>query len=147
MGRYVTAEKVIERFGAAQDVGAASIESNYLLYAENELDGLLGQHFTVPFSDNNLTVQDLSIELCVLRLYRNAKPADIDRKRNMIMDTINRLINGEQAMISADGSTIQTVGGTVYSSTSDYTPIFGFGDIEKSEVDPDLLDDEDSERL
>lgn len=147
MGRYTTRDEVIARFPNAEDMDTVSVESNFIAFAENEIDGLLGQYFTLPFSDNNITIKDLTIELCGLRLSKNAKPSDIDRRHKIFMEKVNRLINGEQAMVLSDGTTmIQSVGDTFHSSTDDYTPIFGFGDIEDMEVDPDLIDDEDDER-
>lgn len=147
MGRYATADEVIARFPTADNIGVTSIESHYLCFAENEVDSLLGQKFTLPFSNDNLTVKDLSIEFCILRLNMQSRPSDIERRKEILMKRIQSLIEGKSAMVLADGSTlVQSVGGTVYSTTSGYTPIFGFGDTEDFEADHDLVDDEQDER-
>lgn len=145
---YATYNEIIARYPAAADIGEASVNSNFLFFAENEINGLLGRHFTAPFSDNNITVKDLTIELSLIRIYTHTSPSEAKRRRDIFDKKISNLIEGEEVMLLTDGSQItSSVGGTVYSTTSGYTPIFGFSEIEDSEIDPDLLDDEEDARL
>ena len=147
MGRYATFEEVSARYNTVQQKGTSSVESSHIVFAENQVDSLLGQSFTLPFSNNNLTVKDLTIEFTYLRL-ANFKISEREKQRKALMDRIDRLISGKEAMVLSDGSTVlQSTGGTVYSTTSGYAPVFGFSDIEDAEVDPDALQDEIDGRL
>ena len=59
----------------ASRLSEAEINSHYLPYASARLEGLLGAAFTVPFSSNNLTARDLTIELAWLMVLRRGKGA------------------------------------------------------------------------
>lgn len=147
MGRYTNFDEISARYNLVQAKGEATVESSFLMFAENEVDSLLGQKFTLPFSSNNLTVKDLAIEFAYLRL-GNFKVIEREKVRAALMKRIERLLDGSEAMVLDDGTTlIQSTGGTVYSTTGDYHPIFGFGDVEDAVVDSSLLTDEADARL
>lgn len=144
---YIDWNDVILRYPAIERVGdATEVGSTYIRYAENYLNGRLSTKFTVPFSSNNFTAKDLSIDITYGRI-GNMKAEDREKFIEKIDDRINRLLNGEENMVADDGTIIaQTDGGSIWSTTQDYAPIFGFGDIEDFEVDPDLVRDENDAR-
>ena len=94
------------------------------------------------FSDNNLTAKDLSVEMTYLRIGN----LNIDNKTELsesIDARIARLIAGEENMVDSGGNVVeQTVGGTLWSNTQNYTPTFGHGHVENFEVDQDKINDE-----
>jgi len=148
MGLYIDWNDLVSRYSSASTKGggADEISSSHIIYAENELNGRLAPKFTVPFSSNNLTAKDLSIDLTYLRI-GNLNSDNYTKLKDSIDERINRLLAGEENMVDVDGNEIaQSVGGTLYSSTQNYTPTFGFGNTEDFVVDPDLIEDEDASR-
>ena len=142
---YLEWNDVTNRYGVSTLGDASDVTSTHIVYAENELNSRLAPKFTVPFSDNNLTAKDLSIDLTYLRV-GDLKTKEYDAFKKRVDERIARLLKGEENMVNDDGSTIQSVGGTLWSNTEQYTPVFGFGEVEDFEVDPDLVQDENDAR-
>lgn len=144
---YIGWDDVMLRYPSIADVGGSKeVGSAHIQYAENELNGRLAPKFTIPFSSNNQTAKDLSIEMTYLRI-GNFNTKEREALKTSIDERIVRLLDGDENMVDDTGNTIQqSVGGTVWSNTKDYTPTFGFGDTEDFEVDPDLIDAEESAR-
>jgi hypothetical protein len=147
MGQYCEWDDVHNRYKAIAKIGdAAEVESAYIYYAENELNSLLGDRFSIPFSSNNITAKDLSIELTYIRM-GICKLEDAKQKREMLMAKIDRLRNGTESMLNDDGTTLTTVGDTVWCSDSEYHHTFGHGRIEDFHVDSSQVYSEEEERL
>lgn len=130
MGRYAEWNDVVEVYPqVGRGKGADEVNSIHLYYAENQLDGLLASHFTVPFSNNNVTVKELAIDLTAIRLGR-FKDKDAETAKKDLFERIERLKNGEEAMLVSIGGTLVAMyrTETAWSSTQDYTPTFGVGD-------------------
>jgi len=111
---------------------ATQADSSWVPFAIAELEGRLSRGFTVPFSTNNMTAKDLAIDLTFARLYRykdNEKAAAVT---SYVSGQIDMLLNGSMKMMTTSGETLQTVGGTVYSTTDAYHPVHGIGPIEYS---------------
>lgn len=146
MSRYITFADVTLRYPAILKVGSEStVGSAYIGYVENEIDGMLASHFTVPFSSNNMTVKDLAIDLT----YIKAGNFTFEQAKEMLddfMEKIKALKNGEHSMLTDSGDVITTVGDTAWSNTMDYTPVFGMSPIEYSEVDSSQIYDEEVDR-
>lgn len=144
MGKYVSWDDVVARYGMINQVGgAAEVGSAYIYYAEAELESRLAQHFTVPFSDNNITAKDLSIDLTLAKLlaYKDTKKYDLIM--GQINERIDRLINKDDYMVTTSGdSLVSDQSGQMWSSTSGYLPTFDNTDPIDLEIDPDLVQDE-----
>ena len=149
MGRYINWDDVTDRYSLLAKgsyAGADEVDSAHITYAENELDALLASTFTVPFSSNNLTAKDLSIDLTYCRV-GNFKLKEQKEFKEMIMDKINMLKNGDMSMITDSGDVLTTGGTTqIWSSTEDYHPVFGMGDTIQFEVDSSRIIDEENDR-
>lgn len=145
MGRYTTFDEVKNRYSIARDDGPSNVESTYIFFAESELDSLLAPYFATPFSSDNITAKDLAIDLTYYRL-SNFKVAERQEFRDMVMSRIDGIIKGDEAMITTSGTTINTLGGTVYSNTMNYHPTFSMLDAEEQLVDVDFLESEANER-
>lgn len=139
-------DDLVARYNRVADVGGAKqVNSAYLVYAEAELNSLLGSCFTVPFSDNNLTAKDLVIDLAYLRVLSFKADKMSDKFEKRIMDRIDGLKKGDIGMTLVDGTIIFSSGGaagSAVSSTQDFTPAFNMLDELDQRVDPDRIDDE-----
>lgn len=146
MSDLVNWKNVVERYPQIERVGGASeISSVYVEYAERELEGYLAGYYTVPFSSNNLTAKDLSIDLTYLRI-GNLKAKDRKEFREEVMGRIKQLQIGAASMMTSSGGQLQSVGELVYSDSKDYHPVFGMGDTLDFAVDSSQVDAEDAER-
>lgn len=149
MGRYITWEDIADRYSILEKgkfSGSDEANSAYILYAENQLDSLLASSFTVPFSSNNTTAKDLSIDLAYCRM-GNFKIEDRIKLKEEIMGTINMLKDGTMSMITNSGDVITTLGSTpTWSTTQAYHPVFGHGDEACFEVDSGLTYTEEQAR-
>lgn len=139
VGRYPQLEKL---------GGSVEVNSVHLHGAERELDSRLAPYYTTPFSSNNYTATDLTIELAFIRYYEAVKPDWAEKKIERTSMRIDALIEGKATMVTNSGGTIlpaNASGGAIYSNTKDYHPTFGLGDIENMQVSSaQLLDEEDA---
>ena len=149
MGRYITWDDVTDRYTLlvkGSYSGANEVESAFITYAENELDALLASSFTTPFSSNNQTAKDLSIDLTYCRA-GNFKISERKEFKEEIMEKINMLKNGDMSMLTDSGDLITSTGTSpTWSTTIDYHPVFGHGDDIHFEVDSAVVIDEDNDR-
>lgn len=150
MGRYCDVGQVAARFRRVTDVVSYpdAVESQYIIFAENELDRRLGQYFTVPFSSNNLTATDLSIDLA----YAKYIIYDDTEKYSAIMAHVDGiiadLIDGTTAMVTTSGDQLLSSNtNAAWSNTMDYHSAFGMGDVETFRVDSNQLYAEEQARL
>ena len=143
---YTNWQDVANRYpGIARAGGAKDITSAYIYFAENEINGLLSEFFTVPFSANNVTAVDLAVELIYARI-GTQKLSEADKIRDRVMKRIERIKAGTEAMMLSDGTYLTTIGGTVYSSDSEYHHTFGHGDVIDFHVDSSQTYAEEQER-
>jgi len=149
MGRYIDWDDITDRYSVLTKgnyAGSAEVDSAHIVYAENELDALLASTFTVPFSSNNLTAKDLSIDLTYCRV-GNFKISERKEFKEEIMEKINMLKNGEMSMITDSGDVLTTTGTTqAWSSTEDYHPVFGLGNEIQFQADSSRIIDEENDR-
>lgn len=109
---------------------ATRVNSNHLLHGVAELESRLCDKYTTPFSSNNLTAQDLAIDLTFAKLYRYKDQKKVEQVEKYVDSRIEKLLNGEAAMITNTGEVINSIGGTVFSTTGNYHPVFGVTPVE-----------------
>lgn len=147
MGRYINWDDVVDRYTiSGKTQGSKEMDAAYITYAEYELDGMLSNYFTVPFSSNNITAKDLSIDLTYARI-ANFKTKEMKEFKDIINKKIKGLISGEKNMMLDDGTTESTIGNTIWSSTKDYAPVFDHGSTLDMRVDSGQLLDEYNAKL
>jgi len=148
MGRYVNWDDVVGRYPELGPYGdAAAVESSYIHYAETEVDARLGGFYTTPFSSDNLTAQDLTIDLVYTRMYGRQDPDKVKLVRKDIDDRVRDLRDGVRAMVTTSGTLLTAGGGSEpWSTTDGYTPVFGVGDIRNFHPDSSQLYDEELNR-
>ena len=130
----------------ATGISEAQINSHYLPFAAARLESLLGQGFTTPFSSNNLTARDLTLDLAYLMVLRRSKDnRDYETFAAGIAEQCRDLRNGVRPMITSSGESLfaVTVGDTVWSSTARYHTVFNLSAPATQEVDPQRLLDEE----
>lgn len=149
MGRYATySADVFPRYPRiTTDSRAVSVlDAAYLVPAEYEIESRLSPRFVTPFSSNNQTIKDLTIDQTVIR-HGMFKGDDLDSLQGSIDKRIDALISGTMMMITTSGEIITGVDKpTMMTVNADHPPVFGLGDIVEMQPSPDRLDEEDSAR-
>jgi hypothetical protein len=149
MGRYIEWDEVIDRYPVLNSIGGADeVSSAFIAYAEASVDGLLAGQYTVPFSSNNLTAKDLSIDYTYWMTGR-FKLEDALSVYSSFHATIAMLKNGDQMMIVGSGSQISAgdANSGIYSSTQSYHSSFGPDDPLNWRIDSDWMSDVQDSRL
>lgn len=129
----------------AESRTVAILESAYLTPAEDELDARLSVAFAIPFSSNNRTVQDLVIDMTVLR-FGFFKEEAFTRMQESIDSRIKMLIDGTMVMVTSGGVLGAQAAGQAFSTVNDYPPTFGLGEIEGARPSSQRLEDEEDAR-
>lgn len=143
---FVTWKDVVDRYPAIATKGSSkSVESSYLYFAENQVNGMFAENFTVPFSSNNITAKDLAIDVTYLRI-GIPNVTDTEKLMKMLDHRVKMLNNGTYKMMLDDGTSLVTLGDVVYSSDADFHKTFGHGDVEDFFPDSSQIYDEDQER-
>jgi len=149
MGRYINWADAVGRYSQLSKIGGAeAVGSDFIQYAEAEVDARLSPMYTVPFSEGAytpMTVKDLTIDMTYLKA-TFGKEKNWERMDKAMSNRFSAILKGDLAVILPDGTVLASVGGTVWGSNTGYTPIFGMGDTRDFEVDPDRVDTEDDAR-
>lgn len=142
MGRYIDWSDVVDRYPEiASRGGAGVISSAYIVYAETFVDGMLASHFTPPFSTNNQTVRDLSID-CVFWRAARFKDENAIQVKSDFYSVINMLKDGKMSMATVSGSIIAARNGSIgFSTTQSYHSSFDMGESEHWRVDSSHISD------
>lgn len=149
MGRYCTADQVAQRYRRVTDVQSypVTVESSYIYYAESDLDRRLAPYFTVPFSSNNVTAADLSIDLAYAKVIIFDDPDKYKAIMSHVDGVIGDLIDGASAMLTTSGDQLSSsTGNAAWSNTASYHSAFGMGDSSLFQVDSAQLYDEEAQR-
>jgi hypothetical protein len=125
----------------------AAINSYWLFYGSQRVNSALNKLYTTPFSSNNWTAKDLTIQYAALGiLVKTLDPEDGLELERTIKRQINNITSGGGSMVDITGSPIlpdladprrQT-----WSSTMDYKNVFDMREPEEQRIDPDLLRDQ-----
>ena len=141
MGRYVDWDDVINRYPELDSLaGADELSSVYIVYSEAFTDGMLAGTYTVPFSNNNMIVRDLSIDMVYWRAAR-FKFEDATAVKSSYFETIGLLKNGTLTMIDDTGTIIPSLKKPIglFSTTQSYHSAVGIDDSINWQVDSDQM--------
>jgi len=144
MGRYINWEDVIDRYPELNTLGGAdTLSSAYIVYSEAFVDGILANHYTIPFSNNNMIIRDLSIDYTYWRAAR-FKFDDATSVKSAFFETIGMVKDGQVVMIDDTGAVIEQTKKKIglYSSTESYHSSFGMRPDTEWHVDEDMISDE-----
>ncbi len=146
MGRYIEWDDVIDRYPELNTLaGADEMSSAYIVYSEAFTDSMLANCYTVPFSNNNMTVRDLSIDCTYWRAAR-FKIEDAMQVGSAYFDTIEMLKKGTMVMIDTEGKIISGIRKEIglVSTTQSYHSAFGMHpDIEWHIDEDNIIADRD----
>jgi phage gp36-like protein len=146
-GRYIAWSDVIGRWREYSTIAPVKAAGGDITYAEAEIDARLSTHFTTPFSNNNLTIRDIVIDMAYLKA---ARLTGKDRKEisEWVDKRITSLKTGDMSLILDDGTVLSSYDAAdgVYSTTKDYHPVFGMGDEANLSVSSMRLEDEEDAR-
>ena len=147
MGRYVEWDDVVARYRRASDIGdAAELGDTYIDYAEAEVDSLLSPYFTAPFSNNNQTVKDLSIDLAFSKMLMFKDTEKATAIYSMTIAKINDYADGRRSMVISSGNISTKTSNLPFSTTKDYHPVFGMSKTHEFQVSSDQLSSEEGYR-
>lgn len=134
-------------------IDSADITDQYLPMAENWVQAKLATRFSLPFSDNNLTYdQIVYMKAWHQILLRSRDPDDSGEVGDRLDKWVEELLEGTSAMVTTSAEAIfgedqfSTVKEEITSNTKDYTRVFDLDNALNSEVDPDRIDDISNER-
>ncbi|OGC95824.1 MAG: hypothetical protein A2W25_15220 [candidate division Zixibacteria bacterium RBG_16_53_22] len=123
------------------------VQANLILMAEASVHSRLASRYAVPFSSSNYTARDLAVDTLYVQAQLTRQPEKAQALQESIDARITALVNGQANMIDATGAAVATmVGDTIWSSSENYPPVFGVGDIAKAEVSSEQLLDEATTR-
>ncbi|HNS91277.1 MAG TPA: hypothetical protein PKJ72_14660 [Deltaproteobacteria bacterium] len=131
---YATYDDLILRYPAASKWAAtpSEVNSGMIGYAENQINGILAGHFTVPFDGAHPTIADLTIDLAYARGMITRDPRGAKAVMDMVMGRIKDIRDGKEYITTASGTTIYATGGgsDIWSTTKDYHPVHSMLDAE-----------------
>lgn len=147
---YATYQQVINRYPvlATWNSSQTIVNSDLIYFAEQELDSMLGTHFAVPFAEAYPVVVDLTIDMAYWRAVRFKDKEMAEKVRSALMDRIEALKQGREAILTASGTAIAPAGQdqTIWSSVEGQHPVHSMLDVTEEFVDDDRLDAEVDER-
>ena len=140
MGRYINWDDVVDRYSEVNNLsGADEFSSAYIVYAEAFVDGSLATHFTTPFSSNNTTVRDLTIDQAYWRAARFKLESAVE-VNSAFLDTVRMLKKGTLSMINDSGEVISNRAPSgMFSSTQSYHHAFDMTPTIEQHIDPDQI--------
>lgn len=145
MGRYVNYADVVNRYPMiGKSGGEDQITSDFIRYAEFELEEKLGKKFSIPFSSNNMTAKDLSIDLTYLKFMRTTgNDFDFETLQASVNSRIAGLLKGDAFMAIESSDPLGKSEDSVYVGMN-YKPVFGLGDELEFDVSSERLSFEEN---
>ncbi len=129
----------------------ANITSAWLPYGAVRVNECLGDLFTAPFSVNNYTAKQLSIDFAYLGLLIRSRPGDDSVELKEALDGRIEKIRNQGVMIDDDGAKITTPEtglNEIWSNNQPYHPTFSMLENPEQElVDVDRIKDELDDRF
>src|SRR3990167_9275868 len=124
-----------------------SVTETFIARAGVRLEEALGAFYTTPFSSNNQTAIELTIDIArwMLQL-RTSKQDDSKELGSEIENRIKELRSGMSTMATTSGAAIEpsNAANTAWSTTKDFKGVFDMRDAPEQRIDPELLDDLDN---
>jgi hypothetical protein len=122
--------------------------------AGNRIDAALARRYPVPFTTEPTLapplIRDLAAEMAAIDAFDRSPetPEWIIHRRKELADTLRAILDGDLAVVGADGGVIpeRTDIGTITSTTSQYTPVFGGAKSLDERTDPGRRSDEGAQR-
>lgn len=149
---YATYDDLVLRYPAVSKWAAteAQVNSGMIHFAENQLNGMLASHFSVPFAGSHPTVVDLTIDLAYARGMLTRDPKGAKAVLDLVMGRIKDIKEGREYIYTSSGTTIYATGGGsgIWSSTASYHPVHSMLDAESqyTMISSEMLSAQEDER-
>ena len=129
---------------SVKGVSQAEVNSTWIPYGALRVNEQLGKSFSTPFSSNNQTAKQLSIDYGYLGiLLRTRNQTDSEELKNDLESRVADINSGNCPIILDDGSQIYPENNSkfdAFSTTQDYKSTFDMRDVQDQRVDPDYID-------
>ncbi len=143
---YATVDEWVTMVGSQKGLTETQLNSSWLPYGARRVNEQLGQCFEIPFSSNNFTAKQLSIQMGWLGFLetRTSKQDDSQELATRLAQVVTDICSGNSPMITTSGEGLFATGSKfeAFSTTMNYTPTFNMLDEIIQRVDPDRLQDE-----
>ena len=147
MGAIVQWDEVVNKYRDAGSSGDdATMDAAYILPAEAYVRGMLYSRYSNPFLSAGELVKDLVVDETYRRICLTKAPKRADALKKDLDSRLKDIISGRVSLFDADGNAVERDMSNLWSSTEDYVPTFGVGDIVDMQVDHDQVDDEEDAR-
>lgn len=152
---YAGYEDVIARYPMMKEIAPspAAVNSDFIYYAEIEINSRFASHFTVPFGGTHPTIKDLTIDLAYYRMQRIKDPEKAEKIHKAIIGRIDDIKAGKEYIYTGSGTTIAPTlsgrTGEIWSTDMDYHPVHSMlgAEHEKTRVSSEQLYDLEQERV
>ena len=138
--RYATVPQFTAVY-SMRDISSAQIET-FLIRSSLMVNETLACAYTTPFSDNNQTARDLSIDVARLWfMLRTKDPLDSVELKAELDKRFESLCEGKSKMVTDSGDLLESSAFTegFWSTTQDYKNVFDLRDEDRQHRDPDQL--------
>lgn len=123
-----------------------TVTESFLARASTRLEEALGPYYTTPFSSNNQTAIELTIDLARWMLQLRTSKQDDSRELGAeIENRIKELRLGTSQMVTTSSAIVEpsNPSNVAWSTNQDWKNVFDMRDAPEQRVDPDQLDDAD----
>lgn len=146
MGDYANWEDVTGRFPSVHKISdAVEMSDSYITGIEAIMNSYLAKVFTTPISDKPPLLTDICVDLVYSKIAVNKDKAS-GKVKDAAIELLKSIINSEVILLDSSGVAIDVLGHAVWGSQEDYHYSFSMLDPIENLIDPDLLDDEASDR-
>ena len=139
--QYATVAQFNEVF-SLHDIGSNAINTR-LIRASTRVNEYLGSVYATPFSSNNATARELTIDITFVGfMLRTRNQEDSKEMRDDVMARIDALVNGMAYMMTDSGEQLSREGiiNHIWSTTRDYNNVFDVRPEAEQNIDPDQYD-------
>ena len=139
MANYATLNEFLGRFPNTR-VSSTDLNDTWLTLGTTRVNEALGKCFTIPFSSNNQTAKELSIEFAYLGILQRTRAADSDEMLQLVTERVTNICSGNAPMVTTGGDAIFATGvnNSVWSNTKGFNPTFDMRRAERQRIDPDI---------
>ncbi len=125
-----------------RDISASQIDT-FLIKASEKVNSILSCAYTIPFSSNNQTARELTIDTTRLAfMIRTKDPLDSAELKDELDERFKALCEGSAKMVTDSGALLlgEAITEGFWSTTQDYKSVFDLRESDRQHIDPDQLD-------
>lgn len=127
------------------EITSSEISTHWMPYGALRVNEKFGGIFTMPFSSNNYSARELSIDFAYLGILLRTRQQDDSKELKKDLDErVKDMLKNNTPMILDDGTAYFADGSTLtsaWSTTQDYKNTFDMRNAINQRVDPDLIND------